>query len=93
MPKVHDLPELLTRREAAEFLRVSLPAIDKYLRDRIDPVPCLKMGKRFLFTREDLVDWGRRQADSAGYNASGRRPPARRIRVKAAKKARPTRAK
>ena len=79
--KPDPLQDICTRIEAAKYLRVSLPVFDALIRDDVDLIPTLRMGKRFIFARTELVAWARRQADRDGYNASGRRPRTRRVRA------------
>lgn len=45
---------LLTRREAADLLRVSVNTFDRQVRNRI---PKLNIGRRVLFRRIDIEDW------------------------------------
>ena len=80
--KPDPLPDICTRIEAAKYLRVSLPVFDALIRNDVDPIPTLRIGKRFIFVRTELVAWARRQADRKGYNASGIRAKARKSRGK-----------
>lgn len=45
---------ILTRREAAEHMRISLPTLDNYIRRPENPLPILKSGKRILIPADDL---------------------------------------
>lgn len=48
-------PEILTIREVAQLLRVSVSTIYKLARDR--HIPASKIGKHWRFTRRDLDEW------------------------------------
>jgi len=48
---------VLTRREAAEHMRISLPTLDNYIRRAENPLPILKSGKRVLIPADDLRKW------------------------------------
>ena len=50
---------LLTRPELAEFLRVSVNAVDKFVHDRNDPVPHYKFGRKLLFNLAEVLEWCR----------------------------------
>lgn len=47
-----DIPELLTRQEAARYLRISVPSLQRRIRDR--HIVSVRMGARVLFRKEDL---------------------------------------
>lgn len=46
---------LLTRRECAEFLRISLSGLDRLIHDRERPLPKIKVGRRFLFEPGEVL--------------------------------------
>lgn len=48
-------PEILTIREVAQLLRVSVSTIYKLARDR--HIPASKIGKHWRFSRRDLDEW------------------------------------
>jgi len=50
---------LLTKREAAEFLRLSVSSLDK-LRDS-GAIPFVKLGKKVFFKKAALIDYVERQ--------------------------------
>jgi excisionase family DNA binding protein len=54
-------PEWLTRREAAEYLRVSTAQLDLLSRRDVDPLPFEQVGDSRRFNRSDLREWVRRQ--------------------------------
>jgi excisionase family DNA binding protein len=54
-PKDNNEPELLNIEEAAEFLKVSVPAL--YTKVSRQEIPCNKPGKRLYFNRTDLKEW------------------------------------
>ena len=54
----------LTRAEAAKFLRISVDGLDKILRENSD-FPRLKVGRRFLFQPEKLIEWACEQGAAA----------------------------
>jgi len=51
-PQKPDGSQLLTRKEAASYLRISVPSLQRHIRDR--RIVCVRMGSRVLFRREDL---------------------------------------
>jgi hypothetical protein len=55
----------MTEAEACRFLRVSRVAILKFRRNPLDPIPCFKVGRRYLYERGDLLKWAKRQATRA----------------------------
>jgi excisionase family DNA binding protein len=57
---------LLTEKEACEFLRISREAILKFRRDMKDPIPYLKVGRRYLYEESEVVKWAKRNARRAG---------------------------
>ena len=67
--------QLLTRKETADVLRVSLDALEKFCaRDYPDPgfpdpLPRLRAGRRWLFDLDTVFRWAEREA---------RRPPPKR---------------
>jgi hypothetical protein len=58
-----NLTELLTEEEACKFLRISRVGILKRKRDRIDPIPCYKVGRRYLYEPGEVLRWAKRQAE------------------------------
>ncbi len=50
---------LLTKKEAAEFLRVSISTIEKLRYD--GSIPFVKLGKRVFFKKTALADYVERQ--------------------------------
>ena len=61
-------PALLTRRESAEYLRVSLKSFDRHIRPVLRPK---HVGSRVLFRPEDLEAW--RVEDKVGHSAGARK--------------------
>ena len=57
------IPDLLTRPECAALLRISLDGLDKVVHAEENPIPMLRVGRRFLFDREDVLSWARKNAD------------------------------
>ncbi len=53
---------LLTEEEVCELLRVSRDAISKFRHDRLDPIPCFRAGRRWLYDREKVLRWAARAA-------------------------------
>ena len=47
--------KFLTTKQAAAFLKISVPTIFRYLGD--GKIPSYKIGKKRVFDREELVDW------------------------------------
>jgi hypothetical protein len=56
---------LMTRREVARYLRVSLDGIRTLQRREVDPLPVLMAGRRFLYERREVLKWARREANRA----------------------------
>jgi predicted DNA-binding transcriptional regulator AlpA len=62
---------ILTIDETATLLRVSKRSIYEYVsvrgRERMkrNPFPCLRIGDRVLFVREDILTWINRQKEVA----------------------------
>lgn len=54
--------KLLTEEEACDFLRVSRDALAKFRRDKADPLPFMKAGRRYLYLESELISWAKRQA-------------------------------
>lgn len=46
--------EILTKKEAAEFLRISIATIDRLMRDR--KIPFSKINGKVLFQKKDIID-------------------------------------
>ena len=53
---------LLTEAEAADFLRVAREAILRFKRDGVDPIPCFKAGRRYLYEPAEVLRCAKRQA-------------------------------
>jgi hypothetical protein len=53
---------LLTRSEAAAFLRISVDAVHHLSHRKVDPLPHLQAGRRHLFDRNELLKWATREA-------------------------------
>jgi len=66
-----DSQTILTIAEVASLLRVSKRSIYEYVsargRERMasNPFPCLRIGDRVLFVREDVLAWINRQKEVA----------------------------
>lgn len=48
---------LMTLREVAAYLRVSVDTITRHTRRAADPLPALKVGRRVLVPQSALEDW------------------------------------
>ena len=66
--------ELLREEEACRLLRISREAILRFKRDQVNPIPHLKVGRRFLYEEHEVIGWAKRSAkrDSQGRRDSGR---------------------
>ena len=51
-----EVDELLTRKELAEVLRLSLDGVDKLIHHPSDPIPCYKAGRRYLFKLDEVLE-------------------------------------
>lgn len=49
------MDEILTTREAAEFLKLSVATI--YTLQREKKIPCKKIGGQIRFVKSELIDW------------------------------------
>ena len=57
------VPLLMTRRECAEYLRISIDGLNALVHRNDDPLPRMEAGRRFLFDPTEVLAWARRQAD------------------------------
>jgi len=46
---------MLTRRECAQFLRISLSGLDRLVHDPERPLPKIVVGRRYLFDAEEVL--------------------------------------
>jgi len=46
--------EIFTKKEAAAYLKVSIPTIDRWMKKRI--IPYSKIGGKVLFQKKDLIN-------------------------------------
>ncbi len=56
----HDVPEILTVREVAAFLRCSKAHVCNAIHGRVQgvsPLPAISMGRRKLVSRQSLLEW------------------------------------
>lgn len=51
-----DLPEVATRKEVSDFLRISIPTLARWAAEGKGP-KYRKAGSRVLYRREDVLDW------------------------------------
>lgn len=49
--------ELLTRREAADFLRIGMGTLERWSREKYGPKPFHLSSGRVVYRRADLVSW------------------------------------
>ena len=62
---------LLTRSETAALLRISLDGLDKVVHAEENPIPMLRVVRRFLFDRDEVLAWARENAKR--FRRGGRR--------------------
>ncbi len=55
--------EFMTTKQVAEFLTLSVPYIKKLL--RLKAIPAYKIGKRWIFEKNDILDWVESQKQKA----------------------------
>jgi len=48
-------PYYMTKKEVAEFLRMSIATIDRLIQK--GKIPSYKVGRKRLFKKEDLINW------------------------------------
>lgn len=53
MPQSRAAPELLTRDEVSRMLHCSISYVDSHIPD----LPRIKMGRKVMFDKEDVVNW------------------------------------
>ena len=71
------LKEVMTLREASQYLGISPDTLYKYLGE--DKIPAFKLGNRWRFKKDLLDRWMERKSErSVSANSRGRRPGARR---------------
>lgn len=58
-----NLPQLLTEEQLCRLFRVSRDAVLRFKRDPLDPIPFLKLGRRYLFELDAVLRWARRQGE------------------------------
>ena len=58
--------DLLTRKELAEALHLSLDGLDKLVHDPVRPLPHFRAGRRFLFDLNEVRDHLRVQTSNKG---------------------------
>lgn len=51
--------EILTTKEAAEFLKVSALTLRRKIRQ--DSLPAHRVGRKWVFIKSEILDWVRRQ--------------------------------
>jgi len=51
--------EILTSREAAEFLKISVLTLHKAL--KFQDLPSHKVGRKYVFLRSEILEWLKRQ--------------------------------
>lgn len=49
------MADILTRAEAAEYLRISTSSLDRLI--KADKIPSFKAGRARLFNKEKLLEW------------------------------------
>ena len=54
--------ELMTRSEAARFLRLAPGTISNWQSTQKQKIPCLKLGGRIFYRQADLCKWVEQQA-------------------------------
>lgn len=53
LKRTHE-PSLMTKRECAEYLRVSVSSVDRYIKEGL---PCRKVGGQPRFVKDDVDEW------------------------------------
>ncbi len=70
--------DLMTEAEVAAFIQVNRDAVRKFRRQKIDPLPCGKPGRRYLYDREAVWRWATREAERTQARVNAPRQPAQR---------------
>ncbi|MEP0984941.1 helix-turn-helix domain-containing protein [Ekhidna sp.] len=53
-PASEDIDKLISRKEVAKFLKVSLPTLTKYVKN--GTIPAHRIGNRILFKKQEVID-------------------------------------
>lgn len=53
----------LTREETARYLNVSLPVVDAYMHRRDNPLPNIRVGRKYIIPSALLDEWLRAEAE------------------------------
>jgi hypothetical protein len=56
-------PELLTQKETAKLLRISVRSLERWRVEppHSDPLPYIKLGRRVLYARDTTIEWLKRR--------------------------------
>lgn len=56
-----DAELFLTEEEVCEWLHISREGLLRLKRDKLDPIPARKYGRRFVYLESEVKKWGERQ--------------------------------
>ncbi len=55
-----------TRKEAAEFCNISLPTLAAFLARKEDPLPHIRVGRKYIIPADGLREWLAQEAERNG---------------------------
>jgi len=64
--RTDDLSLTLTRKEAAEYCNVSLPSLAAFLKRADNPIPHIKVGRKYVIPADGLREWLAQEAERNG---------------------------
>lgn len=63
----------MSRREAAEYLGISLPLLDKYIHRQSNPIPVIRTARRYIIPCGSLDKWIDAEAERQGEHVNGKK--------------------
>lgn len=55
VPQASEYPEVMSRREVAHFLGISIKSVETYTKNGL--IPHTRLGRRYLFSKTMLMQW------------------------------------
>lgn len=66
MKRIEQAESLMTLSEVASYLRVNRDTVTRMRKDRLDPIPYLRVGKQIRFDKNAVIAWAERRAREDG---------------------------
>lgn len=60
----------LSRKKAAEYMGISLPLLDKYIHRETNPIPVIRINRRYLIPQVSLDEWIAAEVTRQGGNTN-----------------------